>query len=332
VGPAAEFLRVRVARPLLPRMLALRPRDFIECDGLLAAVTSVVHPEGPVVTPRYLRDGAALRKLDTAAARAFVAAWHPAWLVPSPLLGVEVVLVPAEAIERVHRPEARATSLLGGDARHPVEARARRALAALMGEGVPADRIGLTGSLLVGAVHDASDIDVVTYGRAAFAVARSALASLVGAGHWSVPGDEGWRDAWRRRGAPGDLAGYIRHERRKGTKAMVDGVRLDLSLLQDPGEGTAEAPPYHKLGRLELDALVTDASGAFDYPARYEVEHPDVRALVSYTATYAGQAEPGERVMASGWLEEDAAGGRRLLIGTSREAAGESLLVRGPFA
>jgi hypothetical protein len=313
-------------------MLPLRPRDFIECDGLLAAVTSVVHPEGPVVTPRYVRDGTALRKLDTAAARASVAARHPGWLVPSPLLGVEVVLVPSAAIERVHRPEACAASLLGGDAAHPVEACARRALAALVEHGVPLHRLGLTGSLLVGAVHEASDIDVVTYGRAAFAAARTALAALVEAGHWSAPGDAGWRDAWQRRGAPGDLAGYIRHERRKGTKAMVDGARLDVSLLQEPAEGTPEAPPYRKLGRRELEALVTDASGAFDYPARYEVEHPDVRALVSYTATYAGQAEAGERVFASGWLEEDAAGARRLLIGTSREAAGESLTVRAPFA
>jgi hypothetical protein len=243
-----------------------------------------------------------------------------------------VVLVPSAAIERVHRPEACAASLLGGDAAHPVEACARRALAALVEHGVPLHRLGLTGSLLVGAVHEASDIDVVTYGRAAFAAARTALAALVEAGHWSAPGDAGWRDAWQRRGAPGDLAGYIRHERRKGTKAMVDGARLDVSLLQEPAEGTPEAPPYRKLGRRELEALVTDASGAFDYPARYEVEHPDVRALVSYTATYAGQAEAGERVFASGWLEEDAAGARRLLIGTSREAAGESLTVRAPFA
>ena len=313
-------------------MQPLRPRDFIECDGVLAAVTSVVHPEGPVATPRYVREGAALRKLDTAAARAYVAARHPEWLVASPLLGVEVVLVPSDAVEGVHRPEARAAALLQGGAVHPVETSASQALAALVEEGIPLERLGVTGSLLVGAVHDASDIDVVTYGRAAFAAARSALARLVEAELWAAPGEAGWRDAWQRRGAPGDLAGYIRHERRKGTKAIVEGVRLDLSLLQDPAEGRAEAPPYRKLGRLELEALVTDASAAFDYPARYEVEHPDVRTLVSYTATYAGQAETGDRVFASGWLEEDATGARRLLVGTSREAEGESLSVRAPFA
>ncbi|HEX5817329.1 MAG TPA: hypothetical protein VFY20_00525 [Gemmatimonadales bacterium] len=308
-------------------MRTLRPRDFVECDGLLAAVTSVVHPEGPVVTPRYVREGTALRKLDTVGARAFVAARHPDWLVHSPLLGVEVVLVPLAAVERVHRPEARAASLRAGDARHPIERCARRVLASLVDHGVPASRLGVTGSLLVGAMHAASDIDVVTYGRSAFAAARTALATLVQSGRWAEPGAEEWRDAWQRRGAPGSIDDYVRHERRKGTKAIADGVRLDLSLLQDAEEGAVDAPPFRKLGRLELEARVVDASGAFDHPARYVVAHPGVGVVVSYTATYAGQARAGETVRASGWLEVDATGARRLLIGTSREAEGERLTV-----
>ena len=308
-------------------MTTLRPRDFIECDGLLAAVTSVVHPEGPVVTPRYARDGHALRKLDAAAARAWIATRHPEWLVESRLLGVEVVLVPSSAIERVHRPESRAAALRAGDASHPIEHVARDVLDALVGQAVPPARLGLTGSLLVGAMNAASDIDVVTYGRHAFATARSALVALVAAGQWSALGPDDWRDAWQRRGSPGDLAGYIRHEQRKGTKAIAAGVRVDLSLLQDEAEGIAEAPPYRKLGRRVLEARVRDASGAFDYPARYVLAHPEVDALVSYTATYAGQAHAGDLVRAAGWLEVDATGARRLLIGTSREAEGESLTV-----
>jgi predicted nucleotidyltransferase len=320
-------LRARMPLGVLPTMPTLRPRDFVECDGLLAAVISVVHPEGPAVTPRYVREGASLRKLDTSAARAFVVARHPEWLVHSPLLGVEVVLVPTAAVERVHRPEERAASLRAGEARHPIEQRARRVLASLVDHGVPPARLGVTGSLLVGAIHAASDIDVVTYGRSAFAVARTALGSLVASGRWAAPSADHWHDAWQRRGAPGALDDYIRHERRKGTKAIVDGVRLDLSLLQDDDEGTAEAPPYRKLGRLALEARIADASGAFDYPARYVVAHPDVPVLVSYTATYAGQARTGESVRAAGWLEQDATGARRLLIGTSREAPGEALTV-----
>jgi len=313
-------------------MSALRPRDFIESDGLLAAVTSAAHPEGPVVTPRYVRESGRLRKLDTAAARAFVLARHPDWLLTSPLLGAEVVLVPVARIDRVYRPATRAAELLAAHHGSAPERRAGAVVAALVELGVPLERVGLTGSVLVGAAGPASDMDVVVYGRRAFAAARAALATLVSAGTWREPDESGWRDAWERRGSPGRFEDYLRHERRKGTKAMVEGTRLDLSLLQDEGEGTPERPPYRKLGRMELDAQVTDASAAFDLPARYAVRHALVPEVVSWTATYAGQALAGEWVHASGWLEEDAAGARRLLLGTSREAAGESLLVRDDAA
>ena len=309
-------------------MRPLRPRDFVESDGVLAAVTSVLHPEGPVVTPRYLREGDRLVKLDAATAHATVQRRHADWLLASPLLGVEVVLIPRAEIERYHLPEDRAAALLRGAAASPVEERAAAILAALVEGGVPAGRLGLTGSLLVGAAGADSDVDVVVHGRAAFVAARAALAALVQRGRWHAPDDAHWRDAWMRRGAPGTLSGYRAHEHRKGTKAVVDGARVDLALLQEVGEGEAEHPPFRKLRRLTIEATVTDASGAFDYPARYRVQHEDVEEIVAYTATYAGQALAGERVTARGWLELDARGMRRLLVGTSREAPGESLAAR----
>jgi len=309
-------------------MSALRPRDFIESDGLLAAVTSVVHAEGPVVTPRYVRERGHLRKLDTVGGRAYVLERHPEWLLTSPLLGAEIILVPGTRIERVYRPAARAAELRATGDGSPVERRAAGVVSALVRHDVPDDRIGLTGSVLVGAAGRSSDIDVVVYGRAAFAAARAALGRLVASGEWREPDETDWHEAWARRGSPGTFEEYHRHERRKGTKAIVEGTRLDLSLLQDEGEGTPERPPYRKLGRLTIEAPVTDASAAFDLPARYAVRHALVSEVVSWTATYAGQALVGEWVHACGWLEEDAAGGRRLLLGTSREAEGEWLVVR----
>jgi predicted nucleotidyltransferase len=203
-------------------------------------------------------------------------------------------------------------------------ARAAGALAAL---GVPAARIGVTGSLLVGAAHASSDMDIVVYGRAAFASARAALAGLLRRGDWSALDDAEWRDAWERRGAPGTLADYVRHEVRKHTKAVVEGSRLDLTLLQDADEAEPERPPFRKLGRHALQATVLDDRAAFDLPARYAIDDPDVPQLVAWTATYVGHARAGERVEAHGWLEEDAMGRRRLLVGTSREAPGESIRV-----
>jgi len=48
-----------------------------------------------------------------------------------------------------------------------------------------------------------------------------------------------------------------------------------------------------------------------------------VSEVVSFTPTYAGQAVVGETIEASGWLEVDSVGARRVVVGTSREGRGE---------
>jgi predicted nucleotidyltransferase len=302
----------------------LRPRDFVEtADGILAAVTSTAHAEGPVVTVRYVREDGVPRKLEAVAAAALVSRRHPAWLRRSPLLDLDVVLVPHAEVVRVHHPEARLAVLRAGAHAEGPEARAVRAASMLERGDAPPGRLGVTGSLLVGAARAGSDLDIVAYGRATFQAARRALADAVARGDWQELSAAEWREAWRRRGAPGTLDGYVRAERRKHTKALVEGTRLDLTLLQDPTEGEPEHPPFVKLGRTRIEATVTDAAAAFDLPARFRVDDNGVPEVVSYTATYAGQALEGERIGAAGWLEEDARGRRRLLVGTSREATGE---------
>ena len=93
---------------------------------------------------------------------------------------------------------------------------------------------------------------------------------------------------------------------RKRNKALVDGTRVDLSLVVDREEEVPERGPFRKHGMIVVRALVTDATSAFDHPARYRVEHDEVSEVVSFTPTYAGQAMAGEMIEASGWLEEDA--------------------------
>jgi predicted nucleotidyltransferase len=64
-----------------------------------------------------------------------------------------------------------------------------------------------------------------------------------------------------------------------------------------------------------------DARSAYDWPARYEVDHDVIREVVSYTATYFGQAVEGERIEARGMVERSPDGARRLILGSSREAS-----------
>ncbi|MBP2647279.1 MAG: hypothetical protein H6Q77_903 [Gemmatimonadetes bacterium] len=302
-----------------------RPRDYLEtADGLFFAVVSSAVDAGHALTSlRYVRQGGRLTKLSSEGANSWLGEYRPEYLAHSALIDSMIHRVPLADVVRIHRPDERLATLRAAGATDRLEGLALRAAEALVSEGAPAERLGLGGSLLLGGQHEESDIDLVVYGRAAFGVARRALGAAVLAGHLEPLDEAHWEAAWHRRGSDLSLEEYVRAEIRKQNKALVDGTRVDLSLVVDNDEEVPERGPFRKHGRIAIRALVTDATSAFDHPARYRVQHNEVSEVVSFTPTYAGQALLGETIEASGWLEEDSAGARRVVVGTSREAGGE---------
>jgi predicted nucleotidyltransferase len=304
----------------------VRPRDFVETgDGLFFAVVSTLMDAGRHLTSlRYVREQGRLRKLDTESAAALLRSRHGAWVARSGAVDAEVHLVPAEAVVKIHRPEERLAALVAaGAGSDTVAGRAVRVVRVLEAAGADPATLGLSGSLLLGAEGPASDIDLVAYGRRAFGEARGALAAAVMSGIVRPLEPREWRSAWERRGSPLSLDEYVWHEQRKGTKAVSDDTRIDLSLVADASEQLPLPRGVRKRGRARLVAAVTDASAAFDLPARYLVSGAPVVEVMSFTPTYAGQVRAGEVLEADGWVEEDGEGVRRLVVGTSREAPGE---------
>jgi len=302
-----------------------RPRDYVEtADGLFLAVVSPLIDAGRLVTSlRYVRHEGRLQKLGTEPAAALLAARHPEWLSHSGVVDAVVHLVPAEAVVRVYRPDARLAWLRAqGDARG-LESTALGVVEVLGRRGADVAQLGLTGSLLLGAHTNASDIDLVAYGRLAFQAARAALRLAIAAGELQTPGEADWRAAWERRGSELTFVEYAWHEQRKGTKAMTSSTRIDLSLVAHASEQTPLPGKVRKLGRGRVVASVVDDRAAFDHPARYLVEGGGVSEVLAFTPTYAGQVLAGEVLDASGWIEEDGEGVRRLVVGSSREAPGE---------
>jgi uncharacterized protein len=309
-----------------------RPRDYLEtADGLHFAVVSSALDTGGVLTSlRYVRRDGVLAKLSTEEANAFLRLHRPQYLAHSELIDATIHRVPLGDIARVHRPDDRLAELRARGAGDPLEGRALRAVDALVAGGADGERIGVGGSLLLGAQHPDSDIDLVVYGRHAFETGRSALAASIASGRLQALDARQWEAAWSRRGSDLTLDEYVRAETRKRNKAVIEGTRVDLTLVVDLDEERPERGPFRKLGRIVLQAEVTDASAAFDHPARFRVRHDEVTEVVSFTPTYAGQAEVGEMIEASGWLETDADGARRVVVGTSREAGGEYARVVRP--
>jgi hypothetical protein len=179
--------------------------------------------------------------------------------------------------------------------------------------------------LLVRTHNPDSDIDLVFYDENDFHRARQILAALTGRGKMQALDQADWRAAYDRRGCSLSFAEYLWHERRKSNKALFEGTKFDLGLVL-PGASDGDAV-WSKGGEIRTRAAVIDDTAAFAYPSRLLVRHPLVTEVVSFTATYTGQARTGEWIEVAGHLEESSTGDKRIIVGTSREAAGEYVKV-----
>lgn len=303
------------------------PKDFIETrHGLIFAVVDPVVEQGHVLCfLRYVRENGVCRKHDTAAANAYLTDRYPQYLYHSTRLDARLHAVPVAEISRHYQPEAVLKTLPAMSRPDAVVAGLSKLLALLQTQSVDPNALGITGSVLIGAQNADSDIDLVCYERAVFNQCRVAVQNLIETGRLQQLSDEDWLASYRRRGCALSFPEYLWHEQRKANKAIIDGRKFDLSLVL-----TTPAKSYgsvKKLGKTVIQCRISEDQYGFDYPAEFRADHATITAIVSYTATYNGQARIGEWVEACGTLEQDAQGLLRMVIGSDREAQGEYLKV-----
>jgi uncharacterized protein len=265
------------------------------------------------------------RKLRTDEANRFLVERYPHYLFDSTQLAAQLHATPVAEIVRHHKPQQRLLDLLAAEAEDAVVADLQLLCRLLQEDGADLQQVGVTGSILPGLQGHGSDIDLVCYDRAAFAQLRSRVQGLIGRNKLQTLQDADWLEAFQRRACDLGLDEYIWHEERKFNKAMVNQRKFDLTLVTPPREPANRV--YSKLGKVVLEAEVADDVYAFDYPAAYLLHHAEIAEAVSFTATYVGQAQTGERVRIAGLLEEDQDGVRRIVVGSNREAVGEYIKV-----
>lgn len=303
-------------------ILPLRLRDFVEDeDGWLYAVAAYDNADQAGCVLRYVPDstgdrvrratGVTYRKLDFPEAYARVAAEKPEYL---DLLH----RVPLGEIAAVHKPDEVFPSVLARDER------VRRLADAL---GLAPGTAGCTGSLLVGLEGPGSDIDLVVYG-AAFDRARARLPHAIREGLADDLSEELWRRVYAKRQPELTYGEFRLHEARKWNRGQVGGTYFDILFARDyDAIDFRPVPKGPVLGKARLEATVTDAALAYDVPAVYGLDHPEVSRILSFTHTYAGQALAGETVEAAGVLETHG-DEQWLVVGTSREPVGEYIRSR----
>lgn len=295
-------------------MFRTRLRDFIIThDEWIFAVADYCHEAGVRSILRYVPDALGkrgrhkkYRKLDFDEAFEFMRAAHPEWVG-------DVHIVPWDCVKEILAP----------DKRLPFLAKENSKIKAIVGalKDIPPDKMGVTGSLLAGLENESSDIDFIVYGKCWFK-ARDIIA---GAKKEKAPirelSDEMWHDIYKKRKPELSFEEFLLHEQRKGNRGMVGETYFDLLYVRD-WEDIVPCLRGQDTGIETIEAEVTNADFAFDSPAIYEVRHPEISCVLSYTHTYAGQALVGERIEARGVVEV-IGDMKRLVVGTTREAKGE---------
>lgn len=316
----------------LREQCAFLPKDYIETRTgmLLALVAWGVEAGRLLATPRYKREyDGRLRKLTSSEAEDLLAEESPHWFFECPRRNIGMIGVPQGEVIKHYRPaDALLPASTHDGATEPDQLRGllRRLVDLLDLRTGHGDYVaGITGSYLLGANHADSDLDMVVYGLGEFERIRQRVAASLQSGDIGALQSAEWTETFKRRGCGISFEDYCWHEKRKFNKFNMSGVRVDLSCVGLPHACLAGA--YRKMSLQTIHAVVTDATDAFSTPAIYRVTHPVVQRVVSFTPTYAGQALAGETISARGWVEESTEGARQLLVGTSREAEGEFLLV-----
>jgi uncharacterized protein len=263
--------------------------------------------------------------VDTEAANAYLGTHYPRYLFYSQQLDAALHAVPTSDIHQHYTPVSGLQALLQQPADDVVIADLQQLCRLLQLSAEQQVMLGVTGSLLLGLQNADSDIDLICYERSLFHELRERIKTLISSRHCSALAEQDWLEAYQRRNCELSLAEYIAHEARKYNKALIQQRKFDLGLFCPSSQGQTNR--YHKLGAISITLPVSDDTYGFDYPAEFRVQHPTIRSVVSFTATYNGQAQSGEWIAVAGQLEEDEQGAQRIVVGSSREAAGEYIKV-----
>ncbi|MEM0214929.1 MAG: DNA polymerase subunit beta [Archaeoglobaceae archaeon] len=297
-------------------MRPIRLRDFVRIGDYYFSVLGYKNSEKVKCFLRYaphekgdrIKDEKRFKKLSHEEALA-----HP---IAKRYYEGGIFRIPARDIEEVFKPEERLRDAMDSKVSRIVE----------FFSSIPAEQMGVTGSRLIGLQSDESDVDFIVYGRWWF-IAREKLRKGIETGKLLDLDESAWEFIYRKRRVPLPYEIFVAHEKRKFHRAYLGETYFDLLYVRGYEEIENSVPEEmgFKVGKGVIEAKVTDDRYIFDYPAYYPVEHKEVKAILCFTHTFAGQAFKGEKVVARGDLEI-IGGEKYLVVGTKREVEDEFIV------
>ncbi|MCS4541962.1 MAG: nucleotidyltransferase domain-containing protein [Euryarchaeota archaeon] len=254
---------------------------------------------------------------------------------------------PLEKIEKVYHPNEKLKELFN-TIRDPLQQKTI-GIATFFNNtvGIPLEKLGISGSLLIDLHSPSSDLDFVIYGLDNFEKARKALAEILYKERQTLfrrPKLLEWIKIYKKRKIDPyiySLKEFIWHEQRKFNRGIFNEASFDILAVRDWSEikGRYGDKKFERLGKIKIRAKIASSKFAFDYPATYQIAEAEVlngpkielKEIASYTHTFVGQAYKDEIVEANGILErvyeKDKIKYYRIIVGTTREANDEYLKV-----
>jgi len=313
-------------------MIRKSPDDFLAKDfiatteGLVFAVVENGTEQGRVLGfLRYRKISSGWQKLSTQQANTFLQVNYPDYLFHSVNKDACIHAVATDRITKHYRPEQILLNILQLESQDQVILDLQKFYLLLANAGLELQNVGVTGSVLINAQKQSSDIDLVIYDRVEFFKLREQVIKLIDNSLLKGLTEKDWQASYQRRSCELTFSEYVWHEQRKNNKVVINDRKVDLSFV-DP-LCAEENTTYTKIGSIKLKTFITDHTKSFDYPAVFQIDSQEAQSVVSYTATYTGQAFAGEKVEIAGLLERADNGQCRVIVGSSREAQDEYIKV-----
>ena len=314
-------------------MLEIKARegDFIETvEGLIFDVKGLVHPPDRIVAYlRYVVDPDGERRRGE---KTYVKVYslderekvlrkrYPQYLYYDPVFGMYLQGVPKKRVSRIYEPSKKVSELLKKSSLDRVEAEAIGFVQILQGaSNVKLEKIGISGSILVGLHMENSDIDVIVYGRENCVSVHEALKRLMKKGNGSILKYD-LKDLerlykFRSKDTSMPFEEFIRMERRKVMQGKFKGRDFFMRFLLDWDEVDENYGDriYIPSGYAKIKARIVDDSEAIFTPCRYPIEDVKVlegtkvsslKEITSFRGRFCEQAKKGEIVTAQGKVEK----------------------------
>ncbi|MFX0096634.1 MAG: nucleotidyltransferase domain-containing protein [Candidatus Hodarchaeota archaeon] len=330
----------------MTEQLKAREGDFLETkEYLIFDVKGLIHPPDRVIAYlRYYPDSKGDRikrnqrfsKIYPISDRYdFLRKFFPQYLFYDSFSKLMLQAIPLDCIKKRYDPAQRLKDIMKKGAQDSIE-KDVVAFSSIIREasGISVDKLGISGSILVGLHKDESDIDIVVYGSENCWEIYEALEHLADDTNGPIRkyDEKGLRNMFdfRAKGTPVSFRDFVKYEKRKRLQGYFNTRDFFIRFIKDWGEISEEYGDfsYESVGRCIAQGIVIDESEAVFTPCKYilgkskvisGVKVKAIREIVSYRGRFCEQARTGEKVSASGKIElvksKDGEEYYRLLLG-----------------